>query len=68
MDTEFYNHIESIKHQLEKVNKERAIAIKALQEIEGYLFNVTTRNENVLLSYMAATKALEKLEWPKEKE
>jgi hypothetical protein len=66
MRDDFYKG--SVMWQLEKVNAERAIAVKALQEIEGYLFKVTTRDEDVLLAYMAASVALEKIDWPKEEE
>lgn len=47
--------------QLEKVNKERAIAVKALQEIELHLMQLPINYENFTIAYMLATEALKEL-------
>lgn len=47
--------------QLKKVNTERAVAVKALQEIELYLMKLPIQYENFTLAYMIAIEALTEL-------
>jgi len=55
MRDDFYKG--SVMWQLEKVNAERAIAVKALQEIEEYL-RCAEPLEELVLSYGVAVAAL----------
>lgn len=54
-------HILSLAKQLEKVNAERATAVKALQEIELYLMKLPIEYKNFTFAYMVAVEALDRL-------
>ncbi len=57
-----HEDLKCYKSQLEIVNLERAVAIKALQYIEGLLCNIPAADENVVLAYATAVEALSNIE------